>query len=310
MARKTGRSLDILILGGGGFVSGTFARTALTEGHRVWTVTRTSNRLPPQANVLLADRRDGEAFEGAIAGCGKRWDLIIDCIGYQTPDAQQDVTMVPRYADHIVFISTDAVFDYRSPHFMKDETFTRFAEDGYGGGKRDCEVVFENAKPDVSWTIMRPSHVYGPGSEFGCVPLHLRDKDLIARIQREDELPLVAAGFLLQQPVLARDLAKMALSSYALESARRQIFMAVGPDVVEARRYYELLGERLGKTPRIREASVEAFAASNSRYYFTICHRTYSMAKARHAKLDVPLTPIGMALDEHVDWALSGRPDL
>ena len=34
------------------------------------------------------------------------------------------------------------------------------------------------------------------------------------------------------------------------------------------------------------------------------------MAKARHAKLDVPLTPIGMALDEHVDWALSGRPDL
>jgi hypothetical protein len=34
------------------------------------------------------------------------------------------------------------------------------------------------------------------------------------------------------------------------------------------------------------------------------------MAKAHRAKLDVPRTPIGTALDEHVGWALRGRPDI
>jgi hypothetical protein len=129
-------------------------------------------------------------------------------------------------------------------------------------------------------------------------------------MQRGEELPLVAGGFLLQQPVLARDLAAMALSCHGLDAARRQIFMAVGPDIVEARHYYELLGERIGKAPRIREASLEAFAASNSPYYFTICHRVYAMAKAHRANLNVPRTPIGVALDEHVKWALAGRPAL
>jgi nucleoside-diphosphate-sugar epimerase len=239
-----------------------------------------------------------------------RWDLIIDCIGYQAADARQDIAKVPRHADHLVFISTDAVFDYRSPHFMKDESFTLFVNDGYGGGKRACEVVFENSPQEVSWTILRPSHVYGPGSEFGCVPLHLRDKELIARMQRGEELPLVAGGFLLQQPVFARDLAEMALSSHGLPPARREIFMSVGPDIVEARQYYRLVGERLGVEPRLREASIEAFAASNSPYYFTIGHRCYSMAKAHRAGLAVPSTPIGAALDQHLSWHRAGRPAL
>lgn len=307
---KNGAGLDVLVIGGGGFVSGTVARTAIAAGHRVWTVTRTPKKLPAGATALLADRRDTAAFDAAIAGCGMRWDLIIDCIGYRAGDARQDIALVQRYADHLAFISTDAVLDYRSPVFMKDESFTTFVREGYGGGKRDCEEVFEASPSDVSWTILRPSHVYGPGSEFGCVPLHLRDTELIARMERDEELRLVASGYLLQQPVLARDLAAMALSSYGHKPARREIFMAVGPDVVEARLYYQLLGERIGRAPRIREASIEAFATSNSPYYFTLSHRVYSMKKAQAAGLDYPKTPIGTALDEHIGWALAGRPAL
>ncbi len=305
-----GAALDILVVGGGGFVSGTVCRTALAAGHRVWAVTRSSRNVPEGAVALTADRRDKAVFAAVVAGCGRRWDLIIDCIGYQPADAEQDVALVPRYADHLVFISTDAVFDYRTSDYMKDETFGRFVSEGYGGGKRACEQVFEASPPEASWTILRPSHVYGPGSEFGCSPLHLRDTELIERMRRGEELALIANGFLLQQPVLARDLARMALSAHGVAAARRQIFMAVGPDIVESRRYYELLGERLGKPARIREASVEAFAASDSRYYFTLCHRVYAMAKAQAAQLDVPATPIGQALDEHLAWALAGRPPL
>jgi nucleoside-diphosphate-sugar epimerase len=305
-ARPGAAPLSVLLIGGGGFVSGTMCRTALAAGHRVWAITRSARNLPAEAVALVADRQDVAAMAAVLTGCGMRWDLIIDCIGYQAADARQDIGLVPRFADHLVFISTDAVFDYRSPEYMKDETFAQFAREGYGRGKRDCEEIFESAPPDIRWTILRPSHVYGPGSEFGCVPLHLRDQDLLTRMRNGEELALVANGFLLQQPVLARDLAAMALSCHGNAAALRHIFMAVGPDIVEARRYYQLLGERIGKAARIREASVEAFAASNSPYYFTIGHRVYSMAKAHRANLDVPRTPIGVALDEHIQWALAG----
>ena len=307
MAATSAEGLDILVLGGSGFVSSTVCRVALRAGHRVWAVTRTGSGVPEGTTALVADRRDGAALAGVLKAEGRRWDMAIDCIGYEAEDARQDVALLPDFVDHIGFISSDAVFDYREPDFMKDERFDQFATGGYGGGKRACEEVFEAAPPSISWTIVRPTHVYGPGSEFGCLPMHLRDTQLLARLRRGAELPLVANGFLLQQPILARDLAAMILSSYGLETARRQIFMAAGPEVFEARRYYELLGEKLGVAARIREESVEAFATSGSKYFFTICHRVYAMTKAAAAGLAVPSTPFAVGLEEHLRWALETR---
>ena len=301
------RKLDILVIGGSGFVSGTVCRVAVAAGHRVTAVTRKGTGLPAGVTPLTADRKDTAALEAALKSAGTHWDMAIDCIGYDAADARQDIGLLPAFADHIGFISSDAVFDYRQPDFMKDETFDKFAVGGYGGGKRACEEVFQAAPEAVSWTIVRPTHVYGPGSDFGCLPLHLRDKQLIQRMREGAELHLVAAGFLLQQPILAADLAAMILSSFALPSARRQIFMGAGPDIFEARRYYEMLGERLGVPAHLREASVEAFAASDSPYFFSICHRVYGMKKAATAGLAVPATPFPVGLDEHLRWALATR---
>ena len=33
-------SMKVLVIGGSGFLSGTLARTALSQGHQVWTITR------------------------------------------------------------------------------------------------------------------------------------------------------------------------------------------------------------------------------------------------------------------------------
>src|SRR5262245_29594342 len=102
---------NILLIGGSGFVSGTLARTALASGHAVWTVTRGQRSLPDGVTPIIADRRDRAGFRNAVASLPVQWDLVVDCIGYVTEDAQQDIEVFRNRARHFVFISTDFVYD-------------------------------------------------------------------------------------------------------------------------------------------------------------------------------------------------------
>ena len=83
--------MQVLIIGGSGFVSGTLARAARDAGHDVTVVTRGQRPVPEGVRALTADRKDPDAFAAAIEGAGTRWDLAVDCIAYQAEDARQDV---------------------------------------------------------------------------------------------------------------------------------------------------------------------------------------------------------------------------
>jgi nucleoside-diphosphate-sugar epimerase len=54
--------MNLLIIGGSGFVSGTLARIALEHGHSVSTVTRGQREIPEGAQSIVVDRKDREAF--------------------------------------------------------------------------------------------------------------------------------------------------------------------------------------------------------------------------------------------------------
>ena len=82
-------NLDILIIGGSGFVSGTMARVALAQGHEVWTITRGQRPVPDGVHSIVADRHDQEGFAQAVTDAGKHWDLVIDCICFEAPEARQ-----------------------------------------------------------------------------------------------------------------------------------------------------------------------------------------------------------------------------
>ena len=105
----------ILILGGSGFLSGTLSRCALTAGHEVWAVTRGNKPLPSGVKAIEADRKERNGFtsaiEAAFASSGQKWDLVVDCIGFEAADARQDIEVFRDKARHLVFISTDFVFD-------------------------------------------------------------------------------------------------------------------------------------------------------------------------------------------------------
>jgi nucleoside-diphosphate-sugar epimerase len=159
-------------VGGSGFVSGTLARTALALGHEVWAVTRGQRPPLPGVRALCADRKDPAAFQAAVEAAGVRWDFAVDCIGYEVEDAKQDLSVIAPRTGHLVFISTDFVFDPGRRRFPQPfDHPAPLTDDTSGGKKRLCELaLFAGIPESTRWTVFRPCPIYGPGSNLGCRP--------------------------------------------------------------------------------------------------------------------------------------------
>lgn len=293
--------MNVLIIGGSGFVSGTLARVAVEAGHQVWTVTRGERPLPEGVRGLIVDRKKTAALRDALDGAGTTWDLAVDCIGYQTPDALQDLEVLPGRARHLVFISTDFVFDPVHRQFPQPEDSAHYLKKDYGGQKRQCERAFiEGKRTGMHWTILRPCHVYGPGSALGCFPLHARDPKLLATLQAGGVVRLAGGGHFLQQPVFVRDLAQTILSCAGNTQCDGEIYQVAGPDWIESRAYYRIIGEILGVEVRIEEIPVVECLRDEPELAPFLCHRIYALEKLRSHGLHVPSTPLEEGLFEHV----------
>jgi nucleoside-diphosphate-sugar epimerase len=291
----------LLIIGGSGFLSGTLARQALQKNYQVWAVTRGKRSLPPGVKGVTVDRHDANAFRDVITSLDVHWDLVVDCIAYEQADILQDVDVLPDRCGHLVFISTDFVYDPARRIFPQGEESEAFTSDGYGGKKRKAELALESADTgNMGWTILRPCHIYGPGSQLGCMPEHGRDPRLINRLQAGETLRLVGGGHFLQQPILARDLSETILSVAGNSAANRQIFCAAGPKFVESREYYRIIAEQLRVGLNIEELSVQKYLLEHPDSAPFLCHRIYDLSKLRAAGCAVPNTPLEVGLRDQV----------
>jgi nucleoside-diphosphate-sugar epimerase len=299
--RKSNR---ILIIGGSGFLSGTLAQRAVSRGDHVWTLTRGRRPLPALATNLIADRQDLAAFKRVIENAKTKWDLVIDCIAYSPEDVQQDLNVLEGLAGHLVFVSTDFVYDPPFRQFPQTEDTDHYTNEGYGYQKRQAELALIRYPGELPWTIVRPCHIYGPGSQLGCLPAHSRDAELIDRIQSGESLRLVGGGYFLQQPVLARNLADLLLDLQGNQSTYSQVLNAAGPEVVESRQYYQIVAEILGRQVKIEEIPVGPFLAENPNANSFLCHRFYDLRNAQRLGIRLPGTPLRQGLREHVESLL------
>ena len=297
--------LHILLIGGSGFVSGTLARLAVSRGHAVTAVTRGQRALPDGVTPIVADRKDADSFAAAIESANVHWDLVVDCIGYGPEDAQQDVEVFHERAKHLVFISTDFVYSPANRRFPQGEDDADYLAHSYGGKKRQAELVLAGADTGaMRWTVLRPCHIYGPGSLLGCLPEHGRDPQLIERLRRNEPLRLVGGGHYLQQPILAADLAQTILSCADNAAAHSQICNVSGPTVVESWQFYQIVADILGVPLTVEELSVADYLRANPERASFFCHRIYDLRRLSACGLHVPATPLAVGLRGHVESML------
>ncbi len=291
--------MKILVVGGSGFLSGSLARRAVAAGHAVTVLTRGRRAVAPGVQSIVADRKDRAAFTTALARQSE-WDLVVDCIGYDAEDAHQDVETFAGRCRRFIFVSTDFVYDWRSRRKPQTETDAIYETTGYGGKKRAAESVMESADPAaLAWTILRPSHIYGPGSLLGCLPHHSRDPDLLDRLKVGEPLRLVGGGTWLQQPIFADDLADCILSADNDSSAIARILNCCGPDIVPARQYYEILAAHLGVPLTVEETEVTRFVATEPDKAMYCGDRVYDLSALQSTSLVIPATSLESGLRLH-----------
>lgn len=296
----------ILIIGGSGFLSGTLASTAVSQGHDVYIITRGQKPVPEGVTPLIADRHDEAAFNKVVSEAVCYWDAVFDCICYTPEDAKQDIEQFRKCADHLIWVSTDFVYDPAKRWFPQTEQNMNFlTDDSYGAKKRLCELEFINSNlGKMVYTAFRPAHIYGPGSWLGCLPQEAREPELISKIKEGKPLFLVGGGYFLQQPIFAPDLAELMLSCIRNEKTYNEIFCAMGPDIIESRKYYEIIAEYLGKEAVIEEMPVNQFLTEHPDAGSFMCHRIYDLSKLKNTGVKVPSTSISDGLYKHVESLL------
>ncbi len=273
----------------------------MAEGHEVWVLSRGRTPTPAGAVSLIADRHEQAAFAQAISGPGISWDIVIDSAAFTPEDIDQDVQVFASRAGHLIFVSTDFVYDPARRKFPQPENAEHYLGQGYGGLKREAELRLLAADTGaMRWSIVRSTHIYGPGSKLGCLPLHGRDPLLVEHLRAGTPLCLVGGGHFLQQPVLADDLARTILSLHGNAASHRGIFNAAGPEVVESREFYRLVAQILQVGLVVEEVPVDAHLKAHPEAAPFLCHRVYDLQALRDIGAHLPSTPLEEGLRAHV----------
>lgn len=171
---KTG--LDMLILGGTGFLGPAVVEEALRRGHSMTLFNRgkTNTHLFPDLEKFRGDREQGiEALETAVAD-GRRWDVVIDTSAYIPGHVEASAGLVADFARQYVILSTVGVYadhsvpaDESSAVAVVDDEWVagiktiRDSLANYGAMKARCEKVAEKAMPGRV-TVIRPGLIVGP----------------------------------------------------------------------------------------------------------------------------------------------------
>jgi len=232
-ATKTG--LDMLILGGTGFLGPAVVEEAIRRGHSMTLFNRgkTNPHLFPELEKMQGDREQGiEALEAAVTN-GRRWDVVIDTSAYIPSHVEASAGLVADLARQYVILSTVGVYaDHSVPadessavavvddEWVADIDTIRDSLANYGAMKARCEKAAEAAMPGRV-TVIRPGLIVGPMDRSD------RFTYWAVRVSRGGEVLAPGDGSDPVQLIDARDLAFWILD--CIEGQVTGVFNAISP---------------------------------------------------------------------------------
>jgi nucleoside-diphosphate-sugar epimerase len=227
--------LDILILGGTGFIGPYLVRIAIARGHRVTTFTRGRHAADlPDSVIHLEGDRNGklQALEG------KRWDVCVDDSGNAADWVRQSTELLKNSVKRYLFTSSTGVYYPYHPRGVDESVPVHYdvqdpkdPSETYGVAKAQSERYVFDAFGDRG-VVVRPTYIVGPNDtsdRFPYWPVRLsRGGEVLAPGKRDDP----------SQFIDVRDLAEFMVR--LLEQKNSGVFNAVGPaKPMTAREFYE-----------------------------------------------------------------------
>lgn len=254
--------MDILLLGGTGWLSGELARLAVADGHTVTALTRGRNPVPDGVAGVRGDRAEEGAYD-AVAG--RDWDLVVD-VAWQPGQVRSAVEALDGRAARWVYVSSGSVYrateepvgDEGDPLHDPFDADVAEGED-YAAAKVACEQAVLAGLGDRA-VIARAGLIGGhgdPSDRFGYYP---------AAFARADGEPVLvpALGAQPVQCISHADLARWLLEVGA--SADHGTFDAYG-ELVSFEDLVQVLREVTGHRGEVIEAEPEELLAHEIGYF-------------------------------------------
>jgi 2'-hydroxyisoflavone reductase len=226
-----GSSLDILVLGGTGFLGPHQINHALARGHRVTMFNRGTNAgMFGDAVEELVGDRDSRKGKGLSALEGDRmWDVVIDNSGYVPRHVRDSVELLKDRCRRYIYVSTVSVYDFDAAEVFPESARLAELEDPsveeitgatYGPLKAECDRLVREILGARS-TVVRPTYVVGPGDRTD------RFTYWVDRVHRGGEVLAPAGPAREAQWVDARDLCPWIIT--LAEADTPGVFNAAGP---------------------------------------------------------------------------------
>jgi 2'-hydroxyisoflavone reductase len=230
-----GKGLDILVLGGTGFIGPHLVRHAVSRGHQVTIFTRGRRDAELPASVIrLTGDRNGQL--GALEG--EKWDAVIDDSATNPDWVKQSTNLLKGSVGTYLFTSSTGVYYPYLKRGLDESDPIRYdvddPKDGsatFGTDKAKCEREVLEAFGDKG-TVIRPTYIVGPGDttdRFPYWPVRFaRGGEILAPGRRDDPVQFIDV----------RDLAEFMVT--VVESRKGGVFNASGPkSVMTAPQFYE-----------------------------------------------------------------------
>ncbi len=249
---RSDRPLELLILGGTGFIGPAIVDAALARGHEITLFNRgrTNDEIFPNLEKLRGDR-DPKKDDGLKALEGRSWDAVIDTSGYVPRHVEASASLLAEHVGHYVFISTVSVYadgtksgitETDAVGTIEDETIEEVGGETYGPLKALCEQAVTKAM-DGRATNIRPGFIVGPlDRALNRFPLWVR------RVATRDRIVCPGSPDSPLQMIDSRDLA--AFSILSVEQKLNGVYNAVGPaERLSAKALVDGLCDGIGTSP-------------------------------------------------------------
>jgi 2'-hydroxyisoflavone reductase len=251
------RTCKVALLGGSGFVGHAIAEELIRHGHSVVTINRKRTPADYSGSVerVEADRGDPLRYAAALATVDA--DAVVDVTAYRAEETRLAIEAFRGRIGRFVHISTLSVYDWPFPcPVAEDWPLVTDPAKSYGSHKAACERMIQ-AEPtdDFPWTILRLPAVFGPRDP------HYREASLLHSIMRGEPVFLPMRPFLCQN-LYVEDAARAVRLSIESFGRAGRVYNAGGPPFL-LEEYANLIGELLGKPPRLVRASRQTLAQSS-----------------------------------------------
>jgi len=172
---RAGHPLDILVLGGTGFLGPHQVEYALARGHKVTLFNRghkDAMLFGDRVELLIGDR-DTKTAPGLSALGGTRgWDVVIDNSGYLPRHVRDAAQLLKGRVRRYLYVSTAAVYQGAGPVCLETSPLLPLSNpeneqvtgQSYGQLKAECDRIVREVYGSAA-TVVRPTYVIGPGDE-------------------------------------------------------------------------------------------------------------------------------------------------